>query len=161
MQDGSWGYAKIWEMGRKLLWVSLISAFLLGFCSRGLVLPNLVKTSFPKIVKEEIVTIPVCSFGRCPIYQSMDVDGDNSDSESMVIVPTTMTKGAGEIWVIDKGKVVFRSKEMAEIGVKPSGGNNGFIIMYAKDFTSQGDTIVPLMAEIKYVYNGGKYIVGL
>lgn len=51
---------------------------------------------------------PECDFGHCPVYHSEYTDADDRP-ESVVWVPGAMNKGVGSIWIIDEGKVVFKS----------------------------------------------------
>lgn len=99
------------------------------------------------------VGIPQCSFGLCPEYQSMDVDGDGL-SESVVIVPTAMTQGAGQVWVIDQGKVVWKSQEFMRIAVAALKDQNkpGFALLYTKEPNSTEGS------AIEYAYKDGNFI---
>lgn len=62
------------------------------------------------------VILPSCDSGRCPIFVSADVDGDNL-SESVVYQPIGMTKGAAVILIIKDNKIVF-SKGGAQFSYK-------------------------------------------
>jgi len=107
-----------------------------------------------KVVSQEL---PECFLGRCPEYFSMDVNGDNL-SESLVIIPTAMTQGAGKLWVIDKGEVIFKTDEMMRIGVRQSPeeveAGNGFTLLYAEEVNSDD------LIEVKYVYKDGQFKLG-
>lgn len=101
--------------------------------------------------------IPECYAGRCPQYFSMDVDGDNSSSESVVVVPTAMTQGAGKVIVIKKGKVIFESPELMRINAiqtkKQLESGSGFTILYGKEVNSN------VGSEISYKYQNGKVTI--
>jgi len=136
--------------GRFLAYLVLvILGFTVGYSSRN------TKINAPA-QKEKIVSqkLPECFLGRCPEYFSMDVDGDDL-SESLVIIPTAMTQGAGKLWVIDEGKVVFESDERMGIGVKQSPeeveAGNGFTLLYAEGINSND------LTEVKYVYKDGQF----
>lgn len=98
--------------------------------------------------------IPECYLGICPAYQSLDVDGDGQ-AESVAVVPTRMTKGAGRVWVIKRGKVIFISQEYAEIGVKWLETNNGFILIH-QELLPLGE-LGPVI-EQKYVFRNGTFV---
>lgn len=98
--------------------------------------------------------LPECFAGRCPIYMSIDVDGDNSSSESVVIIPDEiMTKGVGQVWVIKEGKIIFESQVLPGIGVKGNGQGNGFIL-YWKDWTNPASVVE---ATAEYTYENGTF----
>lgn len=127
--------------------VSLVIIFILGFLANSF----LTKLASKKITVSQ-QKLPECILGLCPTYQSMSVDDDDSDSESLIIIPTAMTKGVGKLWVIDQGKLVFESKEYAQIGVEASKNGNGFILKYAiePDYYTQNQ-------QVRYLYNSGEY----
>lgn len=127
--------------------VSLVIIFILGFLANSF----LTKLASKKIAVSQ-QKLPECILGLCPVYQSVSVDGDDSDSESLVVVPTAMTKGAGKLWIIDQGKLVFESKEYAQIDVEGSENGNGFILKYAikPDYYTQNQ-------KIRYEYKNREY----
>lgn len=129
--------------------IFILLGFVIGYFSRS------TKINVPA-QKEKVVSqkLPECFLGRCPEYFSMDVDGDDL-SESLVIIPVAMTQGAGKLWVIDEGKVVFESEEKMRIGVKQSPEEvevgNGFTLLYAEEVNSND------LTEVKYVYEDGQF----
>lgn len=62
---------------------------------------------------------PECNLGRCPEYLSEPwyINGE-WPAASVVIVPVTMTKGGGSVWIIHQGKVVYKSSVLAEVSAK-------------------------------------------
>lgn len=100
-----------------------------------------------KVKELSSVVAPACNFGHCPKYMSFNTD-DDSYSESVVEVSTTMNKGGGEIWIIDNdGKVVFKHDGGAHIGYRvPCYGLegqddeecNGIFISYVSEFDNTG-----------------------
>lgn len=105
---------------------------------------------------------PTCNFGQCPTYKSGDTDGDG-DSESLVVVPVSMTKGGGEVWIIDEGKVVFKSDGQANISVKAPGyevvnNEGGFIITYTKEYDGTGLRPKTWATE-EWKYEKGNYML--
>lgn len=115
---------------------------------------SLVKKMSSKETATNQQKLPECILGLCPVYQSVSVDGDDNDSESLVIIPTAMTKGTGKLWIIDQGKLVFESKEYAQISIDGSKDGNGFTLKYAvePDYYTQNQ-------QTKYVYQDGEYKV--
>lgn len=97
--------------------------------------------------------LPECFLGFCPQYFSMDVDGDNNTAESVVIIPTRMTKGAGKLWVISKGKLIFESEELMQIGVKEAEDNRGFYLLYKTDIDN------PISNKVKFIYKNGTFMI--
>src|SRR6266487_1161265 len=78
--------------------------------------------------------IPMCVAFRCPVYSDFTVDKDPiPNDESIVIVPTAMTDGAGKLMIIKNGKILFESGEYPEISVEPVNDGNGFILCYETD----------------------------
>ena len=136
------------EITRVILF--LILGFIVGFFTKQLIDPKATTLYSPEVVSDEA---PQCLFGRCPEYQSMDVDGDGQ-SESVVVVPTAMTQGAGEIWIIDDGKVIWKSQEYMRVGVTALPDENvpGFALLYAKEPNSTEGT------TIEYIYKDGNFI---
>ena len=128
--------------------IFILLGFAIGYFSRS------TKINVPA-QKEKVVSqkLPECFLGRCPEYFSMDVDGDDL-SESLVIIPTVMTQGAGKLWVIDEGRVIFESDEKMRIWVKQSPEEvevgNGFTLLYAEEVNSSD------LTEVKYVYEDGQ-----
>ena len=131
--------------------IFILLGFVIGYFSRSTKIN--VPAQKEKIVSQEL---PECFLGRCPEYFSMDVDGDDL-SESLVIIPTVMTQGAGKLWVIDEGRVIFESDEKMRIGVKQSPEEvevgNGFTLLYTEEVNSSD------LTEVKYVYEDGQFIV--
>jgi hypothetical protein len=96
--------------------------------------------------------IPQCYAGRCPIYYSFTVDKDSYADESELIVPTSMTQGAGKLMIIKKGKIIFESSELMEIGVRSTGDGNGFVLTYSDQVNHEG-----LTKEQRYRYKNGEF----
>lgn len=108
-------------------------------------------TSSTSLPQQELAE---CFAGRCPEYFSMDVDGDGL-AESVVVIPTAMTQGAGKVRIIDEGKIVFETPEMMRVWVKQSSKDaevgNKFTLLYAKKANSND------LTEINYVYQDGQF----
>lgn len=117
-----------------------------------------IESNKQETIKDDLV--PQCSMNDCPEYQALDVDGDGR-YESVVMERTAMTQQAGRIWVIDNGKVVFKSNEMAQIGVHPRNENtNGFIISYATESPMVGEKVFKdSFKRDYYFFKDGKYIL--
>src|SRR3989344_5113420 len=120
-------------MLKKILvyFVLIVLSFISGYYTKSATL-KVVKITPQETPKTAELKLPECAYGKCPIYFSMDVDGDHL-SESVVVIPTAMTQGAGKVWIIDEGKVIFDSGEMAGIWVEEIEGGNGFILSYMSD----------------------------
>lgn len=116
--------------------IVLILAFLIILVSGvvGYRAINLPQKSLESATSFQLV--PECVLGRCPQYQSLDVDGDGL-AESVAVVPTAMTKGVGKVWIIKRSRVIFISKEYPYISAKQLETNNGFVLSY-KDISSDG-----------------------
>ncbi len=97
-----------------------------------------------------------CFLGRCPEYISMEVDGNPDSWESVVIIPIGMTKGAGKVWIIREGKVIFETAALAQIGIKENESGNGFTISYWKDWA---DLKNPVVASAEYKYQDEKFVL--
>ncbi len=96
--------------------------------------------------------LPKCYLGKCPAYESVDVNND-SLAESVVIIPTAMTKGAGMLWIIDDNdEVVFNSGTLPGIGFEET--EKGFNLIYMSDFE---DLLNPKYSKIEYEYKDGKF----
>lgn len=96
--------------------------------------------------------IPECYAGRCPEYFSMDVDGDHL-SESVVVVPTAMTQGAGKLMIVKNGKVIFESPEMMGIWVEQAEDGDGFYLIYREEVNSPESE-----RKVRYRYRDGQFI---
>lgn len=133
--------------------------FILGFSVGYFLKPT--TTIKPDVIENPSVEaindqkIPECYAGRCPEYFSMDVDTDDL-AESVVIVPTTMSQGAGKIMIIKKGRVIFESDDLMRINViqtkKQQEEGNGFTILYGKEVNSN------VGSEMKFKYQNGQFI---
>jgi len=139
----------------------LLTGFIVGYFVHPLVQPKLGSDSSISSLLDtyQIDTprkLPECYAGRCPEYFSMDVDGDDL-SESLAIIPTAMTQGAGKLWIIDNGKVIFETPEIMRIGVRQSPeeaeAGNRFSLFHAKEVNSNN------LTEIKYLYQDGQFKV--
>lgn len=114
------------------------------------------------IIEDDLV--PQCSYDGCPEYKTFDVD-DDGKPETIVSERTAMTQQAGRIWVIDDGKVVFKSNEMAQISVAPKSKDpdeqgNGFIISYATESPTAGEKVFKdSFKKDYYLFKDGKYIL--
>lgn len=117
-----------------LLLIGFVSGYVFGNQGNEAVLPKQENNT-----AGTIQSMPECFMGRCPEYVSMDVDGDDL-SESIVIIPTAMTQGAGKVWIIDEGRVVFESEEMMRIDVtqtrEQQEQGNGFTLRYGTEVNS-------------------------
>lgn len=112
-------------------------------------------------VGDGLQKLPSCDVGRCPDYQSADVDGDGL-AESVVYQPYGMTKGAASVWVIKNDEVVFRSDIGAMLNFKfneeSDGEYNGLVIVSVDEFGESG--IDPkTWKEKKWVYEDGEYVL--
>lgn len=74
--------------------------------------------------------MPECIAGLCPRYFSMNVTKGLTQSYSVVVQPTHMTKGAGKVLVIAGGEVEFTSPIYAQIGVEKDENSDGFWITH-------------------------------
>ncbi len=106
---------------------------------------------------------PECT-GRCPVYSTYDTDNDGV-YESIVEVPTTMNRGAGEIWIIDKGKVVFKNNGGANVGFQVPGYGNmeddkggGIFISYTNSWDETGLYATSGISE-EWRYENGNYVL--
>lgn len=100
--------------------------------------------------------IPECDFNGCPEYKAIDTDGDNQ-YESVVYRRIAMTKGAGEVWIIDEGKVVFRVGG-AQFSYEENEDMPGITVSYVKEFDETGLNPKTWVTE-KWIYIGGEYVL--
>lgn len=134
--------------------ILLLIGFLGGYFTYALTFPTQKETTpdsykaLPSIQQE----LPECFAGKCPHYFTWDVNGDNQMSDSIVVIPTAMTKGAGKVWVIDKGKVVFDSGELMDAWVEEPEDHQGFYLLYKTDIHN------PVSHKVKYIYKDGKFV---
>ena len=92
-----------------------------------------------------------------PVYYDFTVDKDTHNTdESEIIVPTAMTDGAGKLLIVKKGKIIFESPELAEIGIKASDDGDGFILEYETE-----RDLLPVEYEARYRYKEGKFVEDL
>ena len=132
--------------------VLILLGFLIEFASK--------KTNSITYVQEkpEISPyIPECFAGLCPTYKSEETDGDGL-AESVVEVPTAMTKGAGKILIIDDGKLVFDSGEAPGISYEVPEDIAGINISFAKEYDETGINVKTWATE-EYRYENGKYVL--
>jgi len=150
----------------KKLFMIIIPIFLFGFYAsyqRGY--KNAFKSfdSYKQGIVDQAIednSPPECHATNCPEYTFFDADGDGLN-ESVVTEYTTMTQQAGRIWIIDNGKVVFKSEEKAQISVSPvskSGENNGFVIGYNTTY-QLSPTFLDSFKHDYYEHKDGKYIL--
>jgi len=161
-------------MKRLTVWIFLALLTLglfIGYCvgySNGYKSASDGNSQYKKNVEQEIVekTLkdnppPECSMSDCPEYEFADVDGDGN-LESIVTERTAMTQQAGRIWIIKKGRVVFKSDARAQIGVEPRNGpgeqSNGFIILYNTTY-QLSPTFLDSFKSDYYIFKDGKYIL--
>lgn len=115
---------------------------------------SLPKEQSPVTVSKQ--AIPECIVGRCPTYFSMDVDNDNKTSESVVVIPTHMTQGAGKVLIIKDGEIIFETQVMPGIWVESVNDGNGFILIY-KIRDSVGDSSSDRGIRVRYRYRDGQF----
>jgi hypothetical protein len=111
----------------------IIGVTLVKFTQSLNIIPSKI-TSTP-IPTQENIDIPECNFGLCPRYLS-EPWVINGEDVSVVIVPTAMTKGAGQLWIIQKGKVVYKSPELPEISAAYNG--NSLNIKHVSEWKADG-----------------------
>lgn len=134
--------------------VLLLIGFLGGFLTHNLIVPaqkEVLNNPYRSIVANK-QQLPECFAGKCPHYFTWDVNGDSQMSDSVVVIPTAMTKGAGKVWVIDKGKVVFDSGELMDVWVEEPEDHEGFYLLYKTNINN------PISHKVKYIYKDGKFI---
>lgn len=101
-------------------------------------------------------TIPECDFNGCPEYKEMDVDGDG-EFESIIYKRIAMTKDAGEVLIVDNGKVDLRIGG-AGLSYKQNEDTLGITVSYVQEFDETG--LNPkVWANEKWIYIDGKYIL--
>jgi len=148
---------------KKLLLIKTLILLILIFASYSIGYKQALKTNeiFKKEIEEETLKnnpIPKCDSGKCPEYQSFDVDSDGKP-EDVVTEYFGMSQFAGRVMVIDEGKVVFISKGEMFISVRPTKENeneNGFIITYST--VPNAESNKDLRQEY-YKYVDGKYLL--
>lgn len=107
-----------------------------------------------KVITEEIY--PACLAGKCPNYFGMSVRGDMSPLDTVIIIPTAMTQGAGKLVIVDEdGNKLFDSGEEPSIWVKPVSDGNGFIMKYS---TPMDENLKRKNYEARYKYENGKFV---
>lgn len=133
--------------------ILLVIGFFGGFFTHMLMLPAQEEISNPyKTLSSNQQEFPECFAGKCPHYFTWDVNGDSQMSDSIVVIPTAMTKGAGKVWVIDKGKVVFDSGELMDAWIEEPEDHQGFYLLYKTDIHN------PVSHKVKYIYKENKFI---
>lgn len=137
-----------------LYFLLLILGVSVGYFLKCTNTTKIITTNRPIETVEES-KIPECFADICPRYFSMDVDSDNSSSESVVVIPTRMTQGAGKIVVIKNGKVIFESPEMPNIGVERVEDGDGFIFTYSSSRDENGNRVD---YNIRYKYRDGQFV---
>lgn len=132
-----------------------ILGFSIGYLVKTTIItkPVAIENSSVEETKENI--IPECFADICPRYLSMDVDGNNSSSESVVVTPTRMTQGAGKIMIIKKGKVIFESSEMPNIGIESVEDGDGFVVTYSSSRDENGNR---MDYNVRYRYRDGQFV---
>jgi len=85
----------------------------------------------------------------------IDVDNDGI-KEKIVFVPTSMNHSGGEILVVKKDRIIFKSGKGANIGIAKSKSNNGF---YISEVINAGTVFgVGGGKTTRYIYDQGKFI---
>lgn len=142
----------------------LLTVFLIGILvSYNFGFKRAIKTNeeYKKEIEVEVLKnnpIPVCELGKCPEYQTFDVDNDGED-ENIVIQPIGMSQFAGQVLVIDEGKVTFISKGKMFISVRPTKeieNENGFIIGYSTEANARSNDV---FEDAYYKYENGEYVL--
>lgn len=137
--------------------IALISAVV--FYGLGRMTTSNLNTDLPEeqaLITVEKQKIPECVVGRCPTYFSMDVDNDNKTSESVVVIPTHMTQGAGKVLIIKDGEIIFETQVMPGIWVESVNDGNGFILIY-KIRDRIGDSSSDREIRVRYRYRDGQF----
>jgi len=148
---------------KKLLLIKALVLLTLIFTSYFIGYKQALKTNerFKKEIEEETLKnnpIPKCDSGKCPEYQSFDVDGDGKP-EDIVTEYFGMSQFAGRVMVIDEGKVVFISKGEMFISVRPTKeyeNENGFIVTYSTVPNARSNKD---LRQEYYKYIDGKYFL--
>lgn len=132
----------------------ILTGFLAGY---------LIKQNKPKKIEkiqsvEDQQEIPECLFGRCPQYLDSSWYAYGEDpAGSVIIVPTTMTKGGGQVWIIHAGKVVYKTPTFAEVNawIDRTNDKSDLYISYVSEWK---DGIWPMAYETdKLIYKDGNY----
>lgn len=126
--------------------------FVFGYFSKGTAVNDPIQESTTPIQE-----LPKCLLGRCPQYFSMDVDGDML-AESVVVIPTAMTQGAGKVWIIDDDEIIFDSGELMRIEIiqtkEQVEKGNGFTLLYGMESNSTK------VSEKEFIYQNGQFTIG-
>lgn len=107
--------------------------------------------------KVESSEIPECFMGNCPEYlkQEWNIYGPEAGA-SIIRVPTAMSKGAGQIWVIHLGKAIYKSPEFAGVSARVDSENSKLFINYISEW--QDDGLHPKIWETdELVYKDSKF----
>lgn len=133
----------------------LLVVFWSGFFTYKLTTPSLeeVPPNPYKALSSITQGVPECFLGHCPQYFTWDVNGDSQMSDSIVVIPTAMTKGAGKVWVIDKGRLVFDSGELMDVWVEEPEDHQGFYLLYKTDINN------PVSHKVKFTYRDGVFSI--
>ncbi|OQA36276.1 MAG: hypothetical protein BWY53_00575 [Parcubacteria group bacterium ADurb.Bin326] len=84
----------------------------------------------------------------------MNVDSE-IDAETAIVIPTAMTQGAGKVWIVNNGELVFESEEAMRISIeqtKEQMVNGGFRIWFATEVNSNDKDYMD------YIYKDGQFI---
>ncbi len=148
--------------------IIFVVIFAIGYKVVNLIFDEGYRQGFSKAIENskentESTLVPQCLMGSCPEYNSFDTDGDDT-YEDVVLERTAMTQQAGRIWVIDEGKVVFKSDQKAQISVSPrvtkDKEETGFTILYASESPMSGEEVFKNSFKVDYFqYKNGEYVL--
>jgi hypothetical protein len=89
---------------------------------------------------EEKGEIPECFMFKCPQYLETEWAIFGPDiGASVIINPTAMTKGAGQVLIVHLGKIIYRSPELAGIRAHiDTKDSSRLYVSYISDWKNDG-----------------------
>ncbi len=111
--------------------------------------------SFP-FMQEKVFTDVYQKTSIRPNFEDpADVDADGI-AEEIVWVPTAMNHGAGEIWIVKEGQVIFQSTDRTGRFFEPSLDGNGFYL--GEGMRGDNGEWNTFMRITKYDFEDGRFV---
>lgn len=111
-------------------------------------------------LNSQLGDLPECELGHCPVYLNTpwyiypnEVGG--LDPSTLLTVPVGMNKGAGQLWVIHDGNVVYKSPTFSEIIAKLD--NNKLYITSYKILYEPNNITVGVLDTYSLIYKDNQF----
>jgi hypothetical protein len=126
-----------------------------GFAEVGVRTITVYKNPITKNQAEEIKEVyPECIAFLCPTYTNLDVTGNHAE-DTVIKIPMAMTQGTGKIVIMEKGKKIFDSGVLANIGLEPLADGNGFILSYS---SMMDKNLNRTNYQVRYAWENGQFL---